>query len=241
MPNVNLSFSRKNSPHPFLKNEEGNWANIMHTHHHHPTPPPPLRSEFHQSQPILRRISQTNTLLAFHSFFATTLLKNEAIFMIYDVIHQNLNLQHYMNNRLLDSAVDPDSACVFNFSNKVQKRVYVWQAKWVREGQNWHFHKRRNSAEGLALVFSRACVSLSLSIWSRNLVCPFAFRFSGASVSRKPSTPFFVSLFSHTLLKEANVFTFLLRGLINHNWDVNLTIELSSSQVVRSMASISST
>ena len=45
--------------------------------------------------------------------------------MIYDVMHQNLNLRHYMNDRLLDSAVDPDSTCVFNFSNKVQKRVYV--------------------------------------------------------------------------------------------------------------------
>lgn len=45
--------------------------------------------------------------------------------MIYDVMHQNLNLRHYMNDRLLDSAVDPDSTCVFNFSNKVQKRVCV--------------------------------------------------------------------------------------------------------------------
>ena len=116
MPNVNLSFSRKNSPHPFFEKKKGTERTPC-AHHHHPTPPP-LRSEFHQSQPILRRISQTNTLLAFHSFFtfATILfLKNEAIFMIYDVLHQILNLQHYMNDRLLDSTVDLDSTCVYQF------------------------------------------------------------------------------------------------------------------------------
>ena len=35
--------------------------------------------------------------------------------MIYDVMHQIHNLQHYMNDRLLDSAVDLDSTCVYQF------------------------------------------------------------------------------------------------------------------------------